>query len=80
MPNLYFMFCVFLKGIVNSHVLNCSKEGVGSILSMNGLLAQAKVSEDNMTLAIQHDILWLQIPTQCYMIKSMEQEMEGKSV
>ena len=45
---------------------------------MNGLLAEAKVSEDNMTLAIQHDILWLQIPTQCYMIKSMEQEMEGK--
>ena len=35
---------------------------------MNGLLAdlEAKVGEDNMTLTIQHDILWLQIPTQLH--------------
>ena len=55
-----------MSSCINSHVLNCSTEGVGSILSMNGLLAEAKVGEDNMTLAIQHDILWLQIPTQLH--------------
>jgi len=30
---------------------------------MYGLLAQAKVSQYHMSLAIQHDILWFQIPT-----------------
>ena len=47
---------------------------------MNGLLAEAKVGEDNMTLAIQHDINIFSgfKSLHSYMIKSMEQEMEGK--
>ena len=44
------------------HVLNGPTEGVCGGVSVNGLLAQTKVGQNNMALSVQHYVFWLQVP------------------
>lgn len=44
------------------HVLDSAAEGVGHCALVNGLLAQTKVCQLNMTLSVKQNILRLEIP------------------
>lgn len=60
------------------HVLNCTTECVGGGVAIETLLAEPKVGENHMALAIKHDVLGLQIPAneiQQEVIQEVNQEV-----
>ena len=46
-----------------SHVLYGATEGVCGGIPIQGLLAQSKVCQHYVTFPVEHDVLWLQVPT-----------------
>ena len=55
------MYAVLMYVVVGSHVFDGAAEGVSSCVSIQRFFAESKVCENYMSLAVQHDILWLQV-------------------
>ena len=47
---------------MDSHVFNGATEGMSGRVSVEWLFAESKVSQHDVTLSIQHDVFWFEVP------------------